>query len=108
MDIARELRLARARAGLSQRALAALAGTSQATLSAYEAGRKRPSVAVVVRLLAATGSELRVVDAPGRRSTADLERAGRHLEEALVLAGALPFRRTQGLRYPRLPVAPPR
>lgn len=103
MDPAAELRVARARAGLSQRALAALGSTSQATLSAYESGRKQPSVAVLHRLLAATGAELRVVNAPGRRSTADLERAGRHLAEALELAEALPFRRASELDYPRLP-----
>lgn len=103
MDVAAELRAARAAAGLSQRALAARARTSQATVSAYEAGRKQPSVAVLRRLLAATGAELQVTDAPGRRSTEELERAGRHLGEVLALAEALPFRRTGGLRYPRLP-----
>lgn len=103
MDAARELRAARIRAGLSQRELAARGGTSQATLSAYEAGHKQPSVGVLERLLRCAGAELRVVDAPGRRTQADLERAGVHLAEVLALAEALPFRRPGGLRYPRLP-----
>lgn len=105
VDPASELRAARVRAGLSQRALAAEGGTSQATLSAYESGRKQPSVAVLHRLLAVTGAELRVVDVSGRRTPADFERAGRHLAEALELAETLPFRRAAELRYPRLPGA---
>ena len=105
MDVASELRSARQRAGLSQRALAERARTSQATLSAYESGRKQPDVAVLQRLLLATGAELRVADAPGRRSSSDLELAGRRLADVLELAEALPFRRARELRYPRLPRA---
>ncbi|MEX2194261.1 MAG: helix-turn-helix transcriptional regulator [Thermoleophilaceae bacterium] len=103
MDIARELRRARRRAGLSQRELAARAGTSQATISAYESGRKRPSILVLERLLRTSGAELRVVDAPGRRSVADLERSGRRLAEVLTLAEALPYRPSRRRRFPRLP-----
>jgi len=105
MDAARELSAARTRAGLSQRALATRAGTSQAAVSAYESGRRQPSVAVLDRLLAATGSELTVVADPKKYSASDLERSGRHLAEVLALAEALPFRREEGLRYPRLPAA---
>ena len=42
-----------------------------------------------------------------RRSASELERSGRHLTEVLALAEALPFRREEGLRYPRLPVVGP-
>lgn len=42
--------------------------------------------------------------APDRLSGSDLKRSGRHLAEVLALAEALPFRREEGLRYPRLPV----
>lgn len=104
MDAAHELSAARTRSRLTQRALAARAGTSQAAVSAYESGRKRPSVAVLDRLLAATGAELTVVVRATRPSASDLERSGRHLAEVLALAEALPFRREEGLRYPRLPV----
>jgi transcriptional regulator with XRE-family HTH domain len=100
-----DLRAARLAAGLSQTALGERAGTSQATISAYESGRKRPSTAVLERLLGTMGLELRVVEIPGRRTAADLHRAGRHLSEALALAEALPFRRAATLAYPRLPVA---
>ena len=44
--------------GLSQEALAALAGTSRPTLSAYEHGRKSPTMATVERLLDSAGFEL--------------------------------------------------
>lgn len=105
MDSALELARARRRAGLSQRELAARAGTSQATISAYEAGHKQPSVAVLDRLLRAAGAELHVGDAPARRSTTEFERAGRQLAEVIALAEALPYRPARRLRYPRLPHA---
>jgi transcriptional regulator with XRE-family HTH domain len=48
----------RRQAGLSQEALAARAGTSRPTLSAYEHGRKSPTLATVERLLDSAGFEL--------------------------------------------------
>jgi transcriptional regulator with XRE-family HTH domain len=54
------LRLARDKAGLTQRELASLAGVSQQAISAYETGRKEPTFATVERLLAAAGFEMRV------------------------------------------------
>ena len=48
----------RREAGLSQEALAARAGTSRPTLSAYEHGRKSPTLATVERLLESAGFEL--------------------------------------------------
>jgi transcriptional regulator with XRE-family HTH domain len=44
--------------GLTQAQLAARAGTSQATLSAYERGLKSPSLKVAARIIAATGHDL--------------------------------------------------
>lgn len=49
---------ARRTAGLSQRELALRAGTSRPTLSAYEHGRKSPSLATAGRILAAAGFDL--------------------------------------------------
>lgn len=49
------IRRARENAGLSQRALAERAGTSQPTISAYESGRKVPEQATLERLLRAAG-----------------------------------------------------
>ncbi|HVA21555.1 MAG TPA: helix-turn-helix transcriptional regulator [Candidatus Micrarchaeia archaeon] len=53
IDAPGQLRLARARAGVSQRELARRARTSSATLSRYESGRLEPTVATFNRLLAA-------------------------------------------------------
>lgn len=56
----------RAKAGLTQAELARRAGTSQATISAYENGAKSPAMATLERILAVTGHslELRAVDRP--------------------------------------------
>lgn len=51
---------ARRAAGLSQQELATRAGTSRPTLSAYEHGRKSPSLATTVRILGAAGFDLRI------------------------------------------------
>jgi transcriptional regulator with XRE-family HTH domain len=56
----RLLQAARRVAGLSQAELAERAGTSQATLSAYERGAKSPALKVAERILHATGLELSV------------------------------------------------
>jgi transcriptional regulator with XRE-family HTH domain len=48
----------RHQAGLSQEELAARAGTSRTTISAYEHGRKSPTLATASRLLATAGFEL--------------------------------------------------
>jgi transcriptional regulator with XRE-family HTH domain len=105
MDVASNLRKARRRAGLTQHTLARRAGTSQATISSYENGRKQPSVETFSRLLAATGSRMairareRPVILPSQRQHA---RAARGLAEVLALAEALPTRHQRRLRYPRL------
>src|SRR5215467_8328962 len=52
------LERARDSAGLTQEELARRAGTSRPTLSAYEHGRKSPTVATFARLLAEAGWEL--------------------------------------------------
>jgi transcriptional regulator with XRE-family HTH domain len=51
---------ARRAAGLSQAALAARAGTSRSTLSAYEHGRKCPALDTTARILAAAGFDLAI------------------------------------------------
>lgn len=52
------LRSARARAGLTQREVAALAEVTQPVVAAYESGRRQPTVPTLRRLLAATGHDL--------------------------------------------------
>ncbi len=101
MDVATTIRRARRAAGLTQAVLAARTGTSQATISAYESGRKRPSVATLERLLAAADARL-VVRQPGVPSEERLARNARALEEVLALAEALPVRHAPELRFPRL------
>jgi transcriptional regulator with XRE-family HTH domain len=105
MSAAEMLRAARREAGLSQAELAARAGTSQATVSAYESGRKEPSLATLSRLLAVTGSRLTVEPAPPpvrEPSATQLRESGRRLVEVLGLAEALPTRHRKMLRFPRL------
>lgn len=55
------LERARLEAGMSQEELARRAHTSRTTVSAYEHGRKSPSLATAARLLAQTGHELAIV-----------------------------------------------
>jgi transcriptional regulator with XRE-family HTH domain len=106
MDVAVQLRRARRRAGLTQAELARRAGTSQATVSAYEGAAKQPSLATLTRLLGATGSRLQVVpagDAPVEPSRRDHAAVARALLDVLSLAEALPARHSPDLRFPRLP-----
>ncbi len=63
MDAGVLLSRARGVAGVSQRELARRAGTSRPTVSAYEHGRKSPSVQTLSRLLAVLGYELVAVHA---------------------------------------------
>jgi len=61
------IREARLRAGLSQTELARRVGVAQSVISAYENGRREPGVAVLARLVKATGHRLQVeaVQIPG-------------------------------------------
>ena len=61
MDAARLLRQARARSGLSQRALADRAGVSQPMISAIERGLQDPRHTTLDKLLRACGQELDLV-----------------------------------------------
>ena len=61
---------ARRAEGLTQAALAARSGTSRPTLSAYENGRKSPSLDTAERILAAAGFELAAVPAVEFREVA--------------------------------------
>jgi transcriptional regulator with XRE-family HTH domain len=58
MDAAELLERVRVSSGLTQDELARRAGTSRPTLSAYEHGRKSPTVATFARLLSQAGWEL--------------------------------------------------
>lgn len=54
------LRTARQRARLSQTDLARRAGIAQSVISAYESGRREPSLPTLTRLIEATGHELAI------------------------------------------------
>ena len=108
MDSGITLREARRRGRLTQAELAERAGTSQAAISAYENGRKQPSVETLARLLAAAGARLSVeLDHQPvlRPSPAQEARAGRTLLDVIALAEKLPTRHERELRFPRLRAA---
>ncbi len=75
-EIVREARLA---AGLSQRALARLAGTSQPAVARYESGAAAPSWETLQRLTAACGRQL-LVTAETAPDPEDVMLAQRQLE----------------------------
>jgi transcriptional regulator with XRE-family HTH domain len=54
------LRVARARAGMSQRELAEAAGVQQSTIARIESGARQPSLPVLARILAAVDLEPRI------------------------------------------------
>ncbi|HEX2294950.1 MAG TPA: helix-turn-helix transcriptional regulator [Actinomycetota bacterium] len=58
------IRIARYEAGLSQRELARRATTSQSTLSAYESGKKSPTLETLERILRAAGLTPRILLEP--------------------------------------------
>ena len=65
MDAAALLRRARVDAGLSQNELARSAGVAQSVISAYENGRREPSLPQLERLVEATGYRLSIDLEPG-------------------------------------------
>jgi transcriptional regulator with XRE-family HTH domain len=94
------LRAVRHRAGLSLRQLAAAAGTSHSTLSAYESGRKAPSVETFDRIVRAAGFTPSVEIAPSVGGPEPGDR-GRELLEVLRLADRFPARHSPTLDFPR-------
>ncbi len=54
------IRTARVQAGMTQAQLAKVGKTSQAAVSAYESGKRSPSVETLVRLIQGMGLELRI------------------------------------------------
>lgn len=99
-NVARILASARQRAGLSLRAAATQAGTSHATLVAYEKGRKTPTVTTFLRLLYAYGYAADIELSPRIRSRNGYSR-GDELRDVLELAAQFPARHTKTLRYPK-------
>jgi transcriptional regulator with XRE-family HTH domain len=94
------LRIARYRAGLTLRRAAEKAGTSHATVAAYEAGRKSPAVSTLMRILDAYGFAAEIVLSPRIRERDGIAR-GKELEEVLALAEAFPSRVDRTLAFPK-------
>lgn len=95
MDGATLLRSARAAAGLSQRDLARRSGVAQPLISAVENGRRQPGADLLLRLLRATGHDLRLVD-----TVESSREAAAKLEQVAALAMALPSRDPGPLAFP--------
>jgi transcriptional regulator with XRE-family HTH domain len=76
--------MARRRAGLTQDALARRSATSQTAISAYESGRRSPSVATLTRILGAAGFELRM-----RLADPDTHDVTRRIAETLLSTSQL-------------------
>ena len=85
------LREARQRSHLSQTEVARRAGVAQSVISAYESGRREPSVPTLARLIEATGHELVLDVVPAADRTLGLPdkplgRRLRHRRKAIIEA----------------------
>jgi len=78
------LEQAREAAGLSQAALATLGGTSRPTLSAYEHGRKSPTLETAQRILKGAGFELTITP------RIEFREVGTHRGRPIVVPNHLP------------------
>lgn len=94
----------RSRSGLSLRDLARRAGTSHSTLSAYENGRKVPTVETLDRIVRAAGF-VAGVDLEPDVGGPDRAARGRELVEVLELAAMFPARHAPTLEAPRFGAA---
>lgn len=84
------LRDLRHRAGVTQVELARRVGIPSTVVSAYECGRRQPSLEVAGRIITALGFEVRLE--PSRRRTLDPKVQARKLIDVLLLAEAQPYR----------------
>lgn len=89
----------RSTSGLTQTQLAQRSGLDRSVLSAYEHGRRQPSVAAMARIARGAGLELDLTPSPEGPA---LEHAGKVLSMVLDLAGSLPFKGRGELEYPPL------
>jgi transcriptional regulator with XRE-family HTH domain len=84
---------------LTQAELARRSGLQPSVLSAYEHGRRQPSVSALARIARAAGLELEI--SPLADADA-LERSGEVLVQVLELADRMPSKRRGELTYPPL------
>ena len=97
-----QLREARLAAHLSLRELASRAGTSHATLSAYESGRKIPAVTTYLRILEAAGYAVDIQISKRIREQDGIPR-GEELAAVLRLAEQFPSRASRQMDFPVFP-----
>jgi transcriptional regulator with XRE-family HTH domain len=100
MNAGHVVRECRLRAGLTLRSLAERSGTSHATISAYETGRKVPNVETLDRIVRAAGYEIDISLARRVRSTLVGSNRGDELAAVLDLAEAFPVRHDHELTTP--------
>lgn len=96
-----QLQQARLAAGLSLRELAARAGTSHATLLAYEQGKKIPAVTTFLRILEAAGYAVDIRLSKRIREKDGIPR-GEELEAVLRLAEQFPAKVSKQMDFPVL------
>jgi len=99
MNAALIISTARKRSGLSLRELAVRAGTSHATLSAYEHGRVDPTTGVLTRILGAAGQSIESTLLGTPTAVGGLSR-GEELVAVLELAEQFPARHAARLEFP--------
>lgn len=97
-----QLREARLAAHLSLRELASRAGTSHATLSTYESGRKIPSITTYLRILEAAGYAVDIQISKRIREQDGIPR-GEELAAVLRLAEQFPARISRQMDFPVFP-----
>ena len=85
--------------GLNQAELARRSGIPSSVLSAYERGRRQPSVAALARIAAAARLELEISPLSDEEA---LERSGKILIQVLDLADRMPSKPRGELGYPPL------
>jgi len=100
MQASRIVKECRQRSGLTLRELAGRSGTSHATISAYESGRKVPNVDTLDRVVRAAGYEIDITLALRQRSTLVGSNRGDELAAVLDLAEAFPARHDPVLTAP--------
>jgi transcriptional regulator with XRE-family HTH domain len=100
------IKAVRRRGGLTQAELARRAGTSQPVISAYEHGRRDPTLGTLRKLVEAGGERLQLDAVPPGSDLplpVDAREHARRLLEVLTLADAIPARqRSPVLTAPRL------
>ncbi|MBA3743565.1 helix-turn-helix transcriptional regulator [Sporichthya sp.] len=99
MDVGELITRCRHESRLTLRALAEKSGTSHSTLSAYENGRKSPSLATLQRILDAAGYDL-VVDVRRQPLELDPDKRGREIVELLELGQLFPATHNPTLEAP--------